>query len=105
MNCNHCAGTGIVNSDQVPDDVMSEGAIAARDWIREMNGRAKEISCSCHTSPPCYRCVEYLTDAKVCNCCGNGNEWYGVPGQHYSASDPKGNTGPYDYNGGLAECH
>jgi hypothetical protein len=44
-------------------------------------------------------------DVQVCDCCGNGESWYGDPGYHYHAEDPIGREGPYGYNGGLAECH
>lgn len=41
----------------------------------------------------------------VCDCCGNGEYWYGEPGSHYTSQDPVGKSGPYVYNGGLCECH
>jgi hypothetical protein len=41
----------------------------------------------------------------VCDCCGDGEGWYGEPGQHYTSDDPVGHNGPYAYNGGLCECH
>ncbi|MFA5898016.1 MAG: hypothetical protein WC829_02765 [Hyphomicrobium sp.] len=44
-------------------------------------------------------------DAQVCDCCGNGESWHGVLGEHYNAEDPRGKHGPYAYNGGLCECH
>ena len=44
-------------------------------------------------------------DVSVCDCCGNGEEWYGVPGEHYNTEDPAGRDGPYAYNGGLCECN
>jgi hypothetical protein len=44
-------------------------------------------------------------DVHVCDCCGDGKSWYGVPGEHYNANDPPGPYGPYAYNGGLCECH
>ena len=45
------------------------------------------------------------SDVMVCDCCGDGNSWYGIPGEHYNNEDPVGNLGPYAYNGGLCECH
>ena len=46
-----------------------------------------------------------VSDVQVCDCCGNEEEWYGIPGEHYNAEDPQGMNGPYAYNGGLCECH
>jgi hypothetical protein len=45
------------------------------------------------------------TDAQVCDCCGNGEYWYDIPGEHYNLCDPHGPEGPYAYNGGLCECN
>ena len=45
------------------------------------------------------------SDVSVCDCCGDGNSWHGIPGEHYNKSDRMGSDGPYDYNGGLAECN
>lgn len=44
-------------------------------------------------------------DVCVCDCCGDGDEWYGIPGQHYGPDDPMGDDGPYASNGGLCKCH
>ena len=47
----------------------------------------------------------FLHDVCICDCCGDGDGWYGTPGQHYGPEDPIGDNGPYAYNGGLCECH
>ena len=44
-------------------------------------------------------------DIQICTCCGDGEEWYGLPGEHYNTADPPGDNGPYAYNGGLCKCH
>ena len=44
-------------------------------------------------------------EEQVCDCCGDGEEWYGTPGEHYITNDPIGYNGPYAYNGGLYKCH
>ena len=44
-------------------------------------------------------------DIQVCDCCGDGDSWYDIPGEHYNAEDPIGHRGPYAYNGGRCECH
>ena len=45
------------------------------------------------------------TDVQVCDCCGDGEGWYGTPGEHYNSEDPVGPHGPYAGNGGLCQCH
>ena len=59
----------------------------------------------------CTRCegtgflnLEQDDFSQLCDCCGNGKEWYGIPGEHYNNTDPPGKSGPYCYNGGLSEC-
>ncbi len=80
MKCNHCE-FGFLNIDQVPADVL--GTQAVLQWIKNNTGH----------------------DVKICDCCGDGEDWYGKPGEHYDDTDPPGPNGPYAYNGGLAECH
>jgi hypothetical protein len=45
------------------------------------------------------------TDVQVCDCCGDGEKWHGIAGEHYHAEDPRGAHGPYAYNGGFCECN
>ena len=81
MICTRCDGYGFINYDErLPDEKI------------ELEDTLKWIS-------------ENETDMRICDCCGDGESWYGDPGCHYSASDPIGPTGPYAYNGGLCECH
>ena len=57
---------------------------------------------------PGNRLVDILKSspgARICDCCGDGETWYGIAGQHYGPEDPMGAHGPYAYNGGLCECH
>ena len=87
-SCTRCEGTGFLNLDQIPNKVLeqfdSEGCFEIiEEWINENNGH----------------------DAQVCDCCGDGEDWYGTPGEHYNNEDPPGHYGPYAYNGGLCECH
>ena len=84
MTCTRCEGTGFLNIDQVPQSMMDGGdSESIRLWIKN--------------NPE--------TDACVCDCCGDGEEWYGMPGEHFSGGDYRGPTGPYAYNGGLPECN
>ncbi len=88
MICNPCEGTGFKNLDQVDEETIKRWETTGDnqimlDWIKQH---------------PDY-------DVCVCDCCGNGESWYGTPGEHYHAEDPRGKDGPYAYNGGLAECN
>ena len=89
--CTRCDGTGFLNAHQIPDGIvaksLSPGSKKWTDvilkWIETNNDH----------------------DVLVCDCCGNGKEWHGEPGQHYEHGDSPGEFGPYAYNGGLCECH
>jgi hypothetical protein len=82
MTCTRCKGTGFLNVEQVPESVQGPDAILV--WMKNEN------------TPH---------DVQVCDCCGDGETWYGTVGEHYGPSDPRGKYGPYAYNGGLAQCH
>jgi hypothetical protein len=106
MNCNHCEGTGFLNIEQVPESIDKNDPQKVLDWILEMKNLADRLGgCSCHISPPCSFCTDTQHDVCVCDCCGDGDGWYGVPGEHYNADDPRGPRGPYAENGGLCKCH
>jgi hypothetical protein len=70
MNCTRCDGTGFLNLHQIPDSELyhldSPEAIA--EWMERNQDN----------------------DVQVCDCCGNGEDWYGTPGEH----DEKENTTP-----------
>ncbi len=84
LNCTRCENTGFLNLHQVPRaelyETSREGLL---EWI-ETNGNH---------------------DVQVCDCCGDGEGWYGEPGEHYGPDDPQGLDGPYAGNGGLCQCH
>lgn len=86
--CTRCEGTGFLNMHQIPDETLYtfdwDGSHAeVLKWIEENDDH----------------------DVQVCDCCGDGDDWYGVPGEHYNSEDPAGFDGPYLYNGGFCECH
>ena len=86
--CTRCDGTGFLNLHQVDDETFTffdeVGAVSIiLDWIKKNTDH----------------------DVSVCDCCGDGDVWYGTPGEHYNQDDPAGERGPYAYNGGLCECH
>jgi len=89
--CTRCEGSGFLNLHQVDDETLGkaqqttdflESDKILLDWVKQ------------HPD----------SDVQVCTCCGNGEEWYGIPGEHYNDEDPPGPDGPYAYNGGLCEC-
>ena len=105
MVCTRCEGSGFLNIDQVPEEVVKAGHDAVLNWIAELDIKRSDNPCYCHVSPPCHSCVEYVHDVSVCDCCGDGQGWYGTPGEHYGIDDPQGKSGPYAGNGGLCSCH
>ena len=86
MVCTRCDGTGFLNLEQVPQSV-DEAALNSDDWYEAILSWAN---------------TDNNHDVSVCDCCGNGEEWYGEPGQHSELDC--GMDGPYAYNGGLPEC-
>ena len=85
IKCTRCDGTGFLNLFRIPENEMFylDSVEAIGGWIANHDDH----------------------DVQVCDCCGNGEEWHGIPGEHYSPNDPVGKRGPYAYNGGLCECH
>jgi len=89
ITCTRCRNSGFLNLHQL---IESNWELAANskggdkailEWIKKHKNH----------------------DVQVCDCCGDGVSWYGVPGEHYNNDDPIGQCGPYAYNGGLCECH
>jgi hypothetical protein len=83
MICTRCYGSGYLNTHQPPDSLDVDDLEAVRKWMDENADH----------------------DVQVCDCCGDGESWYGRPGAHYEGGDDQGEFGPYAYNGGLCECH
>jgi len=86
--CTRCGGSGFLNTDQIDDRVCRRfdetgDHQVILNWIE----------------------AEKNHEVSVCDCCGNGEYWHGIPGEHYNNEDPAGYNGPYAYNGGLCECH
>lgn len=85
MTCNRCEGTSFLNIHQLPREIRAlEGDAwhrAVLQWIIEHSNH----------------------DVQICDCCGDGESWYGKPGEHDPADF--GEYGPYAYNGGLPECY
>ena len=83
MTCTRCEGTGFLNCDQLPVGIIDRGADDILIWIRNNHNH----------------------DVQVCDCCGDGEYWYGEAGEHYVGGDEPGPHGFYAYNGGLPECN
>ena len=86
--CTRCEGSGFLNLVQVSEEAMHELCLTGDlgvilRWIKANDDH----------------------DVSVCDCCGDGENWHGSPGEHYGSQDPPGPNGPYAYNGGLCECH
>jgi len=77
MNCTRCDGTGFLNIHQVPEDIARLGPESILLWV---NGTEDH-------------------DVKVCDCCGNGEDWYGEPGTHTTEPTSSGWDTP-----GIPEC-
>ena len=79
--CTRCSGSGFLNVDQIPESVLCTDHIEKiKNWVQSNEGH----------------------DVQVCDCCGDGEEWHKIPGEHYNGEE---HGGAYDYNGGLCECH
>jgi len=81
--CTRCQGEGFINIEQIPESECSEDTEVILLWIAANDNH----------------------DVQVCDCCGDGEDWYGEKGCHYVGGDYQGPQGPYAYNGGLCECH
>ena len=83
--CTRCENSGFLNIETLPDAVVDLEPEQLKTWLDAR-----------------YEDYPYVT---VCDCCGDGDRWYGIHGEHYNRADPAGHHGPYAYNGGLCECH
>lgn len=84
MICTRCENTGFLNIFQVDEKTIEEFENIGTDIILKWIKENKEH------------------DVQVCDCCGDGQEWYGEPGEHYNGEEEEG---VYDYNGGFCECN
>ncbi len=83
LTCTRCGGSGFLNLHQLADPIDFDDNEVILAWIEANDDH----------------------DVSVCDCCGNGEQWYDTPGEHYNTDDPAGRGGPYEYNGGLCECN
>ena len=89
MMCTRCEGTGFLNLEQVDDETLDRFDKTGDhqiilDWIADRQRRMAEAGgCSCHICPPCHFCTDLQHDVSVCDCCGDGENWHGTPGEHH----------------------
>ena len=87
FHCTRCDGTGFLNIEQVSDHVLREFQATGNhelilSWIVRRNLQRGDQGCYCAaTRAPCGWC-ENAHDVAICDCCGNGETWHGVPGEH-----------------------
>lgn len=86
LTCTRCEGTGFLNSETLYSWLSEQDVYYIKAYIDE------------HPENEDFEAVT------VCDCCGDGEDWHDVPGEHYN-DDKQGKNGPYAYNGGLCECH
>lgn len=93
MHCTRCQGTGFLNLEQVDEDILIKFGETGDhclilDWIDQKGEmQARLGGCACHINPPCCWCLEQH-DVQVCDCCGDGTEWYNEPGEHLNHRKP-----------------
>ena len=82
MTCTRCGATGILNIEQCPDKIQELTAEEILKWAA----------------------ANQPNDVTVCDCCGDGAEfWHYHPG-HHDTNDFHDPRGPYADNGGVPEC-
>ena len=89
LPCTRCESCGFLNINHIDDETLKKFE-ESDDFLGEVLKWIEENEDH---------------DVQVCDCCGDGDGWYGVPGEHYNLEDPEGPMGPYAYNGGWCECH
>lgn len=99
LTCNRCQGTGFLNLHQI----IEAGVASFKEREDEQPFYVAFLLTCIEAELKKIKETE-VHDIQVCDCCGDGEEWYGVPGEHYNEDDPQGTDGVYAYNGGLCEC-
>ena len=101
--CTRCEGTGFINTHQLPDE-LTGGTV--EDTFKYLNADIKYKVIKdddWHVMVKKWIEEESDHDVQVCDCCGNGEDWHGVAGEH--DHNDYGKDGPYAYNGGRPECY
>jgi hypothetical protein len=103
MICTRCQGTGFLNIEQLPEELQEGTQKSAFNYL------GKEIKYKVIKTDDWHTLVfkwihnHSEHDVSVCDCCGDGEYWYGMAGEH--DEHDFGKNGVYAYNGGLPECY
>jgi hypothetical protein len=103
MICTRCQGTGFLNIEQLPKELQDGLADSTFKYL------SKDIKYKVVRTDSWYDLVlKWINnneehDVIVCDCCGNGEDWYYDPGEHHECNFGKNDV--YAYNGGLPECY
>ncbi len=65
--CTRCQGEGFLNLDQVPANTYAEAQRRGDFHERILAWMDEQMEAH---------------DVQVCDCCGDGESWYGTPGEH-----------------------
>jgi hypothetical protein len=103
MICTRCQGTGFLNIEQLPEELL-EGTEESAFRYLSADIKYKVVK----TDDWHEMVLKWIknndnNDVSVCDCCGDGENWYGNAGEHYEGDF--GANGVYAYNGGLPECY
>ncbi len=89
MTCTRCGGTGVLNEHLLaalmPEDGTADDIARILQFLHSVEGGQHEV--------------------RVCDCCGDGDRWYGTPGEHYGPDDPRGPNWTLRQQWGLRRCH
>lgn len=103
MICTRCEGTGFLNIHQLPEPLLGDLTDATFQYLQAEIGYKAVGNEGWHELVGKWIENNNDHDVQVCDCCGNGEDWHGEPGEHNRSEF--GENGPYAYNGGLPECY
>jgi hypothetical protein len=103
MICTRCQGTGFLNIHQLPEELQKGTVDSAFQYLQSQIKYKKVTMASWHDLVLQWITTNDDHDVRVCDCCGDGEYWYGVPGEHDHRD--YGNHVPYANNGGLPKCY
>lgn len=103
MICTRCQGTGFLNIEQLPDELQNGLEESAFKYLSQDIKYKVVKSDSWHGMVLEWIINNEDHDVQVCDCCGDGDDWYGIAGEHDESDF--GRNGCYSYSGGLPECY
>lgn len=103
MICTRCQGTGFLNIEQLPEELQNGLEESAFKYLSADIKYKVVKTDGWHTLVLKWIIHNFDHDVCICDCCGDGEGWYGNPGEH--DEHDYGKNGVYVYNGGLPECY